>query len=388
MRLTSHPLFTRNLIVATSTAFCNVVGQGLWNALLPLHYRALGASDAEIGLAFTLSMLAATLLQVLGGVLADRLGRRVVLAVMVLNAPLFIIGGLATDWRVVLLAYSGTRMLMGAQWPAMFALISEAVPREAQGKAFGVFETAIGLASTIGPVIGALLLEQYGFGIGSLMVIHGVIIGFTAVARGLLMRELPRGAPPSARQLGAAISSNVRWYIVSLCLYSVVETLTLSGPFFTLYLHDVWHATEGDINLLNSAGSFSAMLIGLWGGHWADRVGGKTVIIRSSLVLAGVLVAWVLAPGLLWGLVPVLGLFVAIQVLVVAQSALMSQLTSSQTRSSMVGLMGSAQALAGSSGPVAGALLIPLLGPGAPFALAALVILLSATAMRRVGSAN
>ena len=385
MRLTRHPLFTRNLVVATSTAFFNVVGQGLWSALLPLHYRALGASDAEIGLAFTLTMLAMTLLQMLGGVLADRLGRRVVLSVMVLNAPLFIIGGLAHDWRVVLLAYSGTRMLMGAQWPAMFALISEAVPREAQGKAFGVFEFAIGLGATIGPALGALLLDQFGFGIGSLMVIHGVIIGFTAVARGLLMRELPRGAPPSARQLGAAISPGVRWYIVSLCLYSIVETLTLSGPFFSLYLHDVWRATETDINLLNSAGSFSAMLIGLWGGHWADRVGGRTVIIRSSLVLAGVLVTWVLAPSLLWGLVPVLGLFVAIQVLVVAQSAVMSHLTLPQTRSSMVGLMGTAQALVGSSGPILGAALIPLLGPGAPFTLAALVILLSAQAMRRVG---
>ena len=384
MRLTTHPLFTRNLIVATSTAFCNVVGQGLWNALLPLHYRELGASDAEIGLAFTFSLLAATLLQVLGGVLADRLGRRVVLAVMVLNAPLFIIGGLATDWRVVLLAYSGTRMLMGAQWPAMFALISEAVPRAAQGRAFGVFETAIGLASTIGPAIGALLLEQFGFGIGSLMVIHGVIIGFTAVARGLLMREAPRGAPPSARQLGAAISPAVRWYIFSLCLYSVVESLTLSGPFFTLYLHDVWSATEGDINLLNSAGSFSAMLIGLWGGHWSDRVGGRAVIVVTSLLLALVLAGWVLAPDLRWGLLPVLGLFVAIQVLVVAQSAVMSHLTSAQTRSSMVGLMGTAQALAGSSGPIAGAALIPLLGPGAPFALAALVIVISAAAMRRV----
>jgi MFS family permease len=386
MRLTTHPLFSRNLVVATGTAFCNVVGNGLWSALLPLHYRALGASDAEIGLAFTLSILAMTVLQLLGGVLADRLGRRLVLSVMFLNAPLFIIAGLARDWHVVLFAYSGTRMLMGAQWPAMFALISEAVPREAQGKAFGVFEFAIGLGASIGPAIGALLLEQFGFGIGSLMVIHGVIIGCTAVARGILMRERPRGAPPSARQLGAAISPDVRWYIVSLCLYSIVETLTLSGPFFTLYLHDVWGATAADINLLNSGGSFSAMLIGLWGGHWTDRAGGRPVIIRSSLALAAVLAAWVLAPNLLWGLAPVLGLFVVIQVLVVAQSALMSHLTAPETRSSMVGLMGTAQALAGSTGPILGAALVPLLGPGAPFALAALIILFSAQAVRRVST--
>ena len=382
--LAAHPLWNRNLIIATGTACLNVVGNGLWNALLPLYYRQLGASDSEIGLAFTLTMLAHTLLQIFGGVMADRIGRRAILFAMTLNAPLFVIAGTTGDWRVVLIAHSGTRMLMGTQWPALFALISESVPRAAQGKAFGVFEFAIGVGATIGPAVGALLISQFNVGIGALMAVHGVIVGCTAITRGVLMREGARGAPPSAEQLRSAVSRDVLWFVLSLGLFSLAETLTLGGPFFALFTHDVWRASEAEINLLTSVGSFIGVLVGLWGGHWTDRAGARRVMLVTAGGTGLTLVAWILSPTLAWGFAPVLANFVCVQILMVAQQAQMSAMTSPQTRASMAGLMGTAQSLMGSSGPVVGAALVPLLGPASPFALGALASLLSACAVSHV----
>ncbi|MBI3733441.1 MAG: MFS transporter [Chloroflexi bacterium] len=383
----SHPLLARNLLIATGTAFLNVIGGGLWGALLPLYYRQLGASDADIGTAFTLTILAHTLLQTLGGFLADRFGRRAILFAMTLNAPLFIAAGVAGDWHVVLIAHAGTRMLMGTQWPALFALISESVPKEMQGKAFGVFEFAIGMGTTIGPIIGALLIDRFAVGIGTLIVVNGVVIGFTAVARGLLMRESPRSAPPSARQLRAALTGDVRWFVLAISLFSVVETLTLAGPFLALFTHDVWHASEAEINLLTSAGSFCGVGIGLWGGHWADRAGGRQVIMWMAAACALVLVGWTLAPTLAWGIAPFVLLFVLDVVMVVAQQAQMSAITAPEMRASMVGLMGTAQSLIGSAGPVAGAVLVGAFGPASPFALGAGVSLLCAWAVSRMRKA-
>jgi MFS family permease len=377
-------LLSRNLMVATGTAFLNVTANGTWGALLPLHYRRLGATDAEIGLAFTLTLLAQTLLQVFGGLLADRIGRRVILFAMSFNALLYITAGLSGDWRVVMLAIAGTRMLMGAQWPAMFPLISESVPKAAQGRAFALFEFAIGLGATIGPALGALLIEHFHAALGALIVANGVIFGATAITRGLLMREGPRARAATARNVRSAFSRDLLWYIASLSLYTVVETLTLFGPFFALFTHDNWQADEAAINLLTSAGSFSAIIIGLWGGHWADRAGGRRVIIFSSFGLTAALAGIALSPSLLVGFVPVLLAFIFVQFLIVAQSALMSHMTTLESRSTMVGIMGTAQSLSGSGGPLLGAAVIPLLGPAAPFALGAAVCALSAWAMSRV----
>lgn len=377
-------LFNRNLVVATSTAFLNVCVNGLWGALLPLYYRQLGANDAEIGIAFTVTMLAQTLLQVFGGVLADRIGRRAIVFAIALNAPLYVAAGLTDDWRIVLLAIAATRMLTSTQWPAMFALISESVPKAAQGRAFALFEFAVGLGATVGPAIGALLISQFGVTIGELMVANGIVIGGTALARGLLMHEGARVPAASARQVRAAISRDLLWYIASISLYTVVETLTLFGPFFALFSNDVWHADEAAINWLTSAGSLSAIFIGLWGGRWADRVGGRRVIVVSSVGLAISLVGIALSPSLAIGLVPVLLAFVFVQFLLITQSAQMSHMTTPESRSTMVGVMGTAQSLSGSSGPLLGAAVIPLLGPAAPFALGALVCALSALAMSRV----
>jgi MFS family permease len=386
--LTQHPLWSRNLVIATSTSFFNVIGNGLWAALLPLYYRQLGANDVEIGFAFTLSLLAQTFLQFAGGLLADRIGRRWLLLTLMLNAPLFISAGLTRDWRVVMFAIAGTRMLMGTQWPAVFALISESVPRAMQGKAFGVFEFAIGLGATIGPLIGAILLEQWHADLGALLVVHGSIIGVTSLIRAGLMQEGQRNAPPSVQHLREALSRDVRWFILAKGLMITVESLTVAGPFFALFLHDVWSASGAQINLLTSVGSFSGTMIGLWGGHWTDRVGGRRVMIVSALGLAFALLLWIVAPNLLWGFVPLLALFVLMQIHFIAQEAQMAMLTTPQTRASMVGLIGTAQNLMASASPSLGSALAPMFGLGAPFGFAIGICVLSAWAMSRVKKGN
>ncbi|MBI5880105.1 MAG: MFS transporter [Chloroflexi bacterium] len=380
----SGTFWNRNLVIAVSTGFLNTVGNGLWSALLPLYYRQLGASDSEIGVAFTVALLANTFLQAVGGLMADRIGRRTILFAMLGATPMFLIAGTTSDWRIVLLAYSGTRMLMGTQWPALFALISESVPREAQARAFSLFEFSIGLGMTVGPALGALCISQFNMGIGSLMVIHGLIIAGTALARGSLMREGPRGAPPSARQLRAAVSPNLIWFAVSICLFALAETLTLSGPFYTLFSADVWKASETEINLLTSAASLTGVAFGLWGGHWADRTSNRRVIIAGCLGTTLTLIAWMVAPTLAWGVVPVLANFMVVELALIAQQAEQSRLTTPETRASVVGVLGAVQGFVSAGGPVVGAQLTPLFGPAAPFALGALISLASAWAMGRV----
>ena len=44
----------RNLTIMCATISVAVVGNFMWYPLLPLHLRSLGASDWDVGIAFTL----------------------------------------------------------------------------------------------------------------------------------------------------------------------------------------------------------------------------------------------------------------------------------------------------------------------------------------------
>lgn len=88
----------RNLAVMTSTIAVNVLFTFTWNPLLPLHLRALGASDWELGISFTLMGIARTLFAVVGGTMADRFGRRMMLTVpQFLTAVLYLAAGAMTN---------------------------------------------------------------------------------------------------------------------------------------------------------------------------------------------------------------------------------------------------------------------------------------------------
>ena len=66
----------RNIVVLSGTVFLILTSLFTWYLLLPLHFRELGANDAEVGLAYSLLGIAFALMQFAGGLLADRYGRK------------------------------------------------------------------------------------------------------------------------------------------------------------------------------------------------------------------------------------------------------------------------------------------------------------------------
>ena len=66
----------RNVLVLSSTVFFILVALFSWYYLFPLYLKELGATESQIGLLYTLFTLSFTLLQLVGGVLSDRIGRK------------------------------------------------------------------------------------------------------------------------------------------------------------------------------------------------------------------------------------------------------------------------------------------------------------------------
>jgi len=89
----------RNVLVLGGTVFLLLTAFFSWHQLLPLYLRDLGASDGQVGLAYTPMNLAFTLLQWIGGLLASRYGRKalIVLPTFAL-APMYLLAGAMSHW--------------------------------------------------------------------------------------------------------------------------------------------------------------------------------------------------------------------------------------------------------------------------------------------------
>ena len=101
-RLRSMPALNRNVAVLSGTVFLFAGAWFSWYPILPLHLRHLGATDAQVGLAYTLMQLGYQGMQILGGLLADRFGRK-----RVIVWPTFVYLPF-TSWR--------PRRTTGAHW--------------------------------------------------------------------------------------------------------------------------------------------------------------------------------------------------------------------------------------------------------------------------------
>lgn len=134
-------------------------------AMLPVlapYARQLGASEAQAGLIVGVYSLANLLTSAGAGVLLDRWGRRLPMAVSLMTAGVLVaLYGLVRDWWLLLMV----RALHGASGavfiPALFALVGEHGQAN-RVRAMGQTGATIGLVALLAPPIGGIVAERYG----------------------------------------------------------------------------------------------------------------------------------------------------------------------------------------------------------------------------------
>jgi EmrB/QacA subfamily drug resistance transporter len=152
------------LVLISTATFMLLLDITVVNVALPDIQRELGASLSSLQWvvdAYTLT-LAAFLLT--AGSLGDRLGRRRVFSIgFGIFAAASFLCGLAGDPTLLNLA----RGLQGVGGAAMFATSLALIGQEFQGKdratAFGVWGATVGGAVAIGPLVGGLITEHFGW---------------------------------------------------------------------------------------------------------------------------------------------------------------------------------------------------------------------------------
>ena len=189
---------TRNVFAIGLLSLFSDAGHELTTAILPLFLATFAGSAAALGVIEGFSDPASSVLKLWMSFYSDRVGKRkpILAVAYFVTAMMGTLGLVTAIWQIVLIRMVAW-MGRGARGPVRDALLSESVPAQAHGRAFG-FET---MMDTLGAIIGPAIALSL---VGVIALRHIFLIAFipgaiTILIVLFLLKDIPRKPQPGIR---------------------------------------------------------------------------------------------------------------------------------------------------------------------------------------------
>jgi MFS family permease len=167
------------------SSFFSDFGHEMATAILPLFLISIGAPPAALGAIEGVADAVSSFIKLSAGWMSDRLGRRKPIAVAGYLLTGLTTGAfaLATTWPHVLLARTVGWLGRGIRGPVRDAMLADAIPPEARGRAFGFHRMGDTLGAVLGPALAFALLGAFNYRtLFVLTLIPGVLSALTFAA--------------------------------------------------------------------------------------------------------------------------------------------------------------------------------------------------------------
>ncbi|WP_189132809.1 MFS transporter [Wenjunlia tyrosinilytica] len=329
------------MLLASGATFLAVLDVTIVNLAIPdLHNDFDSADIADLSWVVTLYATLFAALLAPAGRLADVIGRRsLFIAGMGGFTLMSLLCALAPNLGLLL----GARALQGASAaamiPASLAIVLADTPPERRRAAIGQWSAASALAAAVGPSVGGVLVDQFGWRslflinvpFGIILLLFAGIIPRTTRPEGSrlpdLLGTLLLGTGIGLLSLGISKGSDWGWGAAATlgCLIGgalamgltlwrsnhhpvpAVETslwrsrtfaLANASSFFygaalfawllvgVLYVTTLWHWSELKAGLAMTPGAFAATFVALYAGNLQAKYGPRFVVVSGSLILA------------------------------------------------------------------------------------------------------
>jgi len=191
------------LFVVMTTVFIDLVGFSIIIPILPFYARDFGASEFIIGLLFASYSLMQFFFSPVWGRVSDRIGRRPVLLLCLAGtAVAFLLFGLA---KSLVLLFAGRILagLFGGVITTAYAYIADVTGPQERAGGMGLVGAAFGLGFILGPFIGGLMAEAWGYAAPAFFA-AALALANTILA----LFVLPETWPPEARRRARAGKSS------------------------------------------------------------------------------------------------------------------------------------------------------------------------------------
>ncbi|MBU0703685.1 MAG: MFS transporter [Chloroflexi bacterium] len=395
-----------NLVVIWFTELVAIVGFTVVLPILPLYVRELGVRDEQqvriwAGIIFSAHAVTMAIFAPIWGALSDRHGRKVMVErAMFSGALLIALMGFAQNVGQLALL----RLLTGAftgTVTAATALVATTAPRERSGYALGLLQMAIYLGASVGPLLGGLVADSFGF--RATFLVTGALLFLAALGVLIFIREdfepvtLPADGQaatgttrPTLRRrvwsrLAPVLSSPALLGVMGVCLLMRLGA-RLMGPVLPLFIETIApaNARVASITGVISGVSAAAGAVGALGlGRLGDRMGYRNILVVCAIVSAacylpqyfvGDTVALLLLQG---------GTGLAMGGILASLSASLARLAPEGQEGIVYGVDASVVSVANAIGPMVGSVLAAWLGLRVPFLLAAGVFAVAGAAAAR-----
>jgi MFS family permease len=346
----------------------------------PKYVEALGGTAAVIGLIGAVEQVSRALVQIPGGYLADKYGRKWLIFSMTFLAGIArVLFVFAQSWEWILLG-SILVGFTGIYQPALNAIIADSVPKEKRGIGFSIINLIASASTTPAPLIAGILYTRMGLIPSVRLSYIVVVIGFITASflRTKLKETVEDPAKINIREMMGEYPASFResvnvWRVVPqgafvLFLVFVLTQFTvgLFLPVFTLYILDDLGIGYIAFSYVMTSLFASMIILAIPSGMLIDKIGKKKPLMASFVI-------WGLAlPLLIWGdfyrLLVSMSLIGLLQVLINgAGSALTADLVPREHRGKVNGSRGFFATLALSMGMFTGGWLYDNIGHQVPF---------------------
>lgn len=389
MTALKSPLLTNNLRWVLFAMILANIASAMVFTMLSVYLRELGASVAQVGLVYSLAALVPLALQILGGWLSDTIGRLRTIAIGSLAATFGYLGfWLAPSWGWVLAALCLEYISGSLVGPSFGAYIAEQSSEEQRGRVFGVTRGIFLVVAVVGPWLGGVLSQYFGFktmflvafGLYTCASILRIWMATTLRFTSGRMTETPTLGSLRGKlgTLGAMILSGgvLTWIFVTDGVRDIAYNL--SDQLRPLFLSQVGVMNVEQIGQLGAVLGAAMMLITFPAGWLSDRFGERRLIAGGFFIEAVGIILMLVFPSFAGFTASALVFGAGIGVMGPAYDALVSKVVPDNLRGTAFGFFWTSIGVLSLAAPWVGGQLWERLGPGAPFMFTAGVVLLSA----------
>jgi DHA1 family multidrug resistance protein-like MFS transporter len=386
----ARPGWQRTLYIIFFVQLVTAVGFSSIFPFLPLYIQELGSTTSlsvELLAAFVFSAQAFTMMLAspIWGSLADRYGRKLMVERATFGGALIILlmaFVTSAEQLVILRAVQG---LITGTLAASNALVAAAVPRARTGYAMGMLQVSLGVGLAIGPLIGGLAADTFGYSsaffiTSALLVFAGFLVVFGVREEFEPLLSLTRSPLAFLKEwrgivAGSGISLTYGMRFISQLGRMMVLPI---APLFIGQLLVDQSRLNTFTGLVVAVSAVTLTVAAIYLGRLGDRIGHKRILV-GSMFMAGLLYLPQSLATEAWQLLVLMALVgVAMGGVIPSISTLLTRYSHEGSEGAVFGLDNSVRAGARTVAPLVGAAVALAFGLRATFLATGLILMLGA----------
>ena len=366
-----------------------VTGFSFVTPFFPYYIQELGIKDLKevalwAGLLGTAASLAVVISAPLWGMLADKWGRKLMLAKGMLGGCLIllIMGFVRTVEQLLVLRF--IQGLLTGTVIASVALVASITPKKHSGYGHGMIQMSIFSGAALGPWLGGIASDYWGY--RNSFFASAVIVGIAFIIVSLFVKEdfeLPGVVVKPGKNPGSNFLKN-KFVLLFTILFVAQLAITLIVPVFPLFVQELVASTKG---LASTTGSILALaaafaaVSAIIAGKMSDKFGYQN-ILTGMLIGAGIFAAAQFLSRTTCSLsVTRIAFGFFIGGICPLLYSVIHQRTEKQDSGKIFGIAGSMTSLGAGTGPIIGGVFASLFSIQTPFMLCAIIFLLLGSIM-------